>query len=72
MQQGLDFYGHFLVDGHYLSGIRSVAFDSAAAHVDIELDEGVDAESWVAALPVEVVKDAVLTQWTVSQHGCAS
>jgi hypothetical protein len=72
MQQGLDFYGYFLVDGLFLAGIRDVAFDSAAAHVDVELNEGVDGQTWVVALPVEVLSDTVLTRWTVSRDGCPS
>lgn len=72
MQQGLDFDGQFLVDGYFLAGIRDVAFDSAAAHVDIELERGVDGQSWVAALPDEVLNDEVLTGWTVSPDGCRS
>jgi hypothetical protein len=53
-----------------VAGIRGVAFDSAAAHVDVELTEGVEGQTWVAALPVEVLDDSVLTRWTVEQNGC--
>ena len=71
MQEGLDFDGLFIVDGGgFIDGARNVSFDSSEALLDIELENGVDGESWVAALPDQVLKSEVLTSWSVEPEGC--
>jgi hypothetical protein len=72
IQDGLDFYGLFLVDGHFVPGARNISFDSGKSRLDVELQDGVDGESWVDALPDEVLAQPVLTRWSVSEVGCLS
>lgn len=70
LQDGLDFYGLFLVEGEFLPGIDDVRFDSGSAQTEIVLDKGVDGESWVSALPAEIRDATVVDEWFLSDRDC--